>query len=110
MEGRGSQVQHERNEVAKLTQMKSKVNRLRRSPKAAPLNPGQIRNTGNKSPQNQTQTCLSLSHDRPESDNLTFQRCVGVMWSISFSKYNVFTLQKVKSILIKWDNAPQNQS
>ncbi|XP_016417386.1 ewing's tumor-associated antigen 1-like isoform X1 [Sinocyclocheilus rhinocerous] len=45
MEGRGSQEQHERNEIAKLTQMKSKVNRLRRSPKAATLNPGQIRNT-----------------------------------------------------------------
>ncbi|XP_073699336.1 ewing's tumor-associated antigen 1 [Garra rufa] len=42
MEGKGSQ---ERNEIAKLTQMKSKVNRLRRSPKAATLNPGQMRNT-----------------------------------------------------------------
>ncbi|XP_050994159.1 ewing's tumor-associated antigen 1 isoform X1 [Labeo rohita] len=42
MEGKGSQ---ERNEIAKLTQMKSKVNRLRRSPKAATPNPGQMRNT-----------------------------------------------------------------
>lgn len=45
MEGRGSQERCERAEVAKLTQMKSKVNRLKRSPKAATLNPGQIRNT-----------------------------------------------------------------
>ncbi|XP_016429871.1 ewing's tumor-associated antigen 1 homolog [Sinocyclocheilus rhinocerous] len=45
MEGRGSEEQHERNEIAKRTQMKSKVNRLRRSPKAASLNPGQTRNT-----------------------------------------------------------------
>ncbi|KAL1281830.1 hypothetical protein QQF64_000633 [Cirrhinus molitorella] len=42
MEGKGSQ---ERNEIAKLTQMKSKVNRLKRSPKAVTLNPGQMRNT-----------------------------------------------------------------
>ncbi|XP_043094564.1 ewing's tumor-associated antigen 1 isoform X2 [Puntigrus tetrazona] len=41
MEGRGRQGQVERNEIDKLTQMKSKVNRLRRSPKAAPLTPGQ---------------------------------------------------------------------
>lgn len=39
MEARGSQ---EQSEIAKLTQMKSKVNRLKRSPKAAPLN----KNTG----------------------------------------------------------------
>ncbi|XP_067297010.1 ewing's tumor-associated antigen 1 [Pseudorasbora parva] len=46
MEGRGSQEPRERAaEIAKLTQMKSKVNRLKRSPKAATLNPGQIRNT-----------------------------------------------------------------
>ncbi|KAK9981456.1 hypothetical protein ABG768_000987 [Culter alburnus] len=44
MEGRGSQ-ELEQTEIAKLTQMKSKVNRLRRSPRAATLNPGQIRNT-----------------------------------------------------------------
>ncbi|XP_052401879.1 ewing's tumor-associated antigen 1 [Carassius gibelio] len=50
MEGRGSQEQHERNEVAKLTQMKSKVNRLRRSPRAATLNPAQIRDTEFKTP------------------------------------------------------------
>ncbi|XP_058639367.1 ewing's tumor-associated antigen 1 isoform X2 [Onychostoma macrolepis] len=50
MEGRGSQEQRERNEIAKPTQMKSKVNRLRRSPKAATLNPGQIRNTEFKTP------------------------------------------------------------
>lgn len=62
MEGRGSQEQHERNELAKLTQMKSKVNRLRRSPKAAaPLNPGQIRNTGNKSPQNRHKRASGFS-------------------------------------------------
>ncbi|CAM4474235.1 unnamed protein product [Leuciscus chuanchicus] len=46
MEGRRSQdSQCERTDIAKLTQMKSKVNRLKRSPKAATLNPGQIRNT-----------------------------------------------------------------
>ncbi|XP_016335964.1 ewing's tumor-associated antigen 1 homolog [Sinocyclocheilus anshuiensis] len=45
MDGKGSEEQHERNEIAKRTQMKSKVNRLRRSPKAASLNPGQTRNT-----------------------------------------------------------------
>ncbi|KAG1956131.1 ewing's tumor-associated antigen 1 [Pimephales promelas] len=46
MEGRRSQdSQSERTDIAKLTQMKSKVNRLKRSPKAATLNPGQIRNT-----------------------------------------------------------------
>uniref|UniRef100_A0A8C1GKF4 ETAA1 activator of ATR kinase n=1 Tax=Cyprinus carpio TaxID=7962 RepID=A0A8C1GKF4_CYPCA len=45
MEGRGSQEHRERNEIAKLTQMKSKVNRLRRSPKAATLNPEQMRDT-----------------------------------------------------------------
>lgn len=39
MDGRGSQ---ERNEIAKLTQMKSKVNRLRRSPKPATQNPARI--------------------------------------------------------------------
>ncbi|XP_056588454.1 ewing's tumor-associated antigen 1 isoform X1 [Triplophysa dalaica] len=39
MDRRGSQ---ERNEIAKLTQMKSKVNRLRRSPKSATQNPSRI--------------------------------------------------------------------
>lgn len=39
MEGRGSQ---ERCEIAKLTQLKSKVNRLRRSPKSATQNPARV--------------------------------------------------------------------
>ncbi|XP_051994067.1 ewing's tumor-associated antigen 1 homolog [Xyrauchen texanus] len=46
MNGRSCLEQRDRNEVAKLTQMKSKVNRLRRSPKAATLNPAQICHTG----------------------------------------------------------------
>lgn len=54
MEGRGSQEQCERADIAKLTQMKSKVNRLKRSPKATTLNPGQTRNAGTKPPEKQT--------------------------------------------------------
>ncbi|XP_051560697.1 ewing's tumor-associated antigen 1 isoform X2 [Myxocyprinus asiaticus] len=45
MNGRSCLEQRDRNEIAKLTQMKSKVNRLRRSPKAATPNPAQICHT-----------------------------------------------------------------
>lgn len=61
MEGRRSQdSQCERTDIAKLTQMKSKVNRLKRSPKAATLNPGQIRNTGTKPPEQHSLFCFSV--------------------------------------------------
>lgn len=63
MEGRRSQdsdSQCERTDIAKLTQMKSKVNRLKRSPKAATLNPGQIRNTGTKRPEKHSLFCFSV--------------------------------------------------
>ncbi|KTF93944.1 hypothetical protein cypCar_00041105 [Cyprinus carpio] len=71
MDGKGSEEQHERNEIAELTQMKSKVNRLRRSPKAASLNPEQIRSTAEfKTPTRPVrgQFRRSIPDDSPSND------------------------------------------
>uniref|UniRef100_A0A8C1V9B1 ETAA1 activator of ATR kinase n=1 Tax=Cyprinus carpio TaxID=7962 RepID=A0A8C1V9B1_CYPCA len=64
MDGKGSEEQHERNEIAELTQIKSKVNRLS-------LNPEQIRNTAEfKTPTRPVrgQFRRSIPDDLPSND------------------------------------------
>ncbi|TRY83037.1 hypothetical protein DNTS_004454 [Danionella cerebrum] len=78
MEVKFSEETSDRDEIAKLTQMKSKVNRLRRSPKATIINPGQILKSEFKTPTRPTRAQFRrlIPDDSPGNDPESHQDIV----------------------------------